>query len=193
MPNVTWITPRTFVDGTKPPASFLNEITTDLSILGAADSARVYNTITQSLSSQGQWGVINFDAEYWNRGGMHSLTSNPSRLTAQRSGLYFVGGSVQFGGAGDDYLSNGSGGAGLAVTIGAGTFIASSFASSQGPSANQLVTVASLWFANAGDYFQLQAMTRSTNIGDQLKILGPDVSSIGPAASPVFWAVCISN
>lgn len=178
----SWITPRTFVDGSVPNASQLNEITTDLAILGSLDAARIFNTTNQTIAAN-TWTTVSFNAEYINRGGMHSMTTNPGRLTAQRAGLFAVGGEVVFGGKGS------TGGAQLLYN--GSIVIASSFSTSPGTNASQHACVATLWYAAAGDFFNLQAHSGSATAADR-QILGPSSSTTGPA-SPSLWAVWLSN
>lgn len=182
MPVTSWITPRTFVDGLVPNASQMNEITTDLSILGTLDAARIYNTTSQTIG-QSSWTTIAFNAEYLNRGGMHSFTVAPNRLTTQRSGLFAVGGEVIFGGVGAT--------AGVQLLLNATTVIGTSLSSSPGASASQHLCVATLWYATAGDFFNLQGFNSSPSSTDRT-IVGPNSSPTGPA-SPALWAVWLSN
>ncbi len=59
------------------------------------ESAYVYRTTSLSIPDDVDTPV-EFDSEEYDETGMHSLVSNPARLTAQSSGLYYVQAHVQF-------------------------------------------------------------------------------------------------
>jgi hypothetical protein len=63
----------------------------------AYDGARVYNSATQSIANT-TTTALTFDSERYDNGGLHSITSNTSRLTAQKAGKYYIWASVQLAG-----------------------------------------------------------------------------------------------
>lgn len=58
-----------------------------------APSARVYNSAAQTITT-GTITPITFDSERFDRWGMHSTSSNTSRLTVPYGGIYYIGGCV---------------------------------------------------------------------------------------------------
>ena len=61
---------------------------------GTPDGARVYNSANQSIADK-TTTALTFDSERYDNGGLHSTTSNTSRLTAQKAGKYYIWANVQ--------------------------------------------------------------------------------------------------
>lgn len=59
------------------------------------DGCRVYHSVDQTLGSSVSTALA-FDSERYDNGGLHSTTSNNSRLTAQKDGTYLITGHVAF-------------------------------------------------------------------------------------------------
>ena len=59
------------------------------------DGCRVYNDANESISN-GNYIALTFNQERYDNGGMHSTSSNTSRITAQKDGVYLITGHVTF-------------------------------------------------------------------------------------------------
>ena len=91
---MTWIDPTTIhnpTTGTIAPASWGDTINDDINYLSRDRPAcKVYHSVDQVPSNVNNWSPIAFDAEYFDNVGMHSTTSNNTRITVPTTGLYFV-------------------------------------------------------------------------------------------------------
>lgn len=82
---------------------------------GRPIACRLTNSVNQSIPS-GTWTTLTWDTEEYDPADIHSLTTNPSRVTVQRAGIYQVsinaGFAASAGGSarGLGLLKNGSGG-----------------------------------------------------------------------------------
>lgn len=54
---------------------------------GTLDMVRAYQTVAQSIPSAA-WTALTFDTNDWDTNGLHSTTTNPTRLTAKVAGKY---------------------------------------------------------------------------------------------------------
>ena len=148
--------PITFVDNTVVTAADLNTIRDALNFLLAPPLAIVnQSSATQNLSS-GVWTAILFDTEVIDRDGMHSTSSNTSRLTCVTPGYYAVEGMVAFhanatGGRGADFAINGTRVFATAVLL--ETNDSATFYSA--------VAVVGTVYLNVGDYLELQGVQYS--------------------------------
>lgn len=61
----------------------------------AVDQAKVFRTTNQSIPNN-TVTAISFDTEGWDTDTMHDTVTNPSRLTAQRQGVYLIVGMCQW-------------------------------------------------------------------------------------------------
>ncbi len=57
---------------------------------GPTDAARVYESGDQPIGGA-PWTVLTFDSERFDTNGLHDPAVNPSRLTAQKDGIYQIG------------------------------------------------------------------------------------------------------
>lgn len=93
-----------------------------------SQGVRVYNSAALVIPNA-TWTTLTFNTETYDLNGMHSTSSNTSRLTAQRAGKYAIFGSLQFAGSavgvlrGMRFMVNGSVAIGLDLRSpnGAGT------------------------------------------------------------------------
>ncbi len=60
---------------------------------GGMPSCRVFNSVQISIPNVTVTGLT-FDSEHWDNGGMHSTSSNTSRLTIPAAGVYWVRGRI---------------------------------------------------------------------------------------------------
>ena len=96
-------TTRTFLAGERVTAANLNAATkTVQDFLLNPPRACAYASATTTTLTSGVFADITFDAEDYDSDGIHSTTTNPSRLTIQTPGSYLVTCGVNFG-------NNGSG------------------------------------------------------------------------------------
>lgn len=134
-------------------------------------NARVYNNAAITLTT-GTAAFLTFNSEHWDEGALHSTGGNTGRLTAPITGLYLVGGAV-------DFASNATGYRQLAVRINGATFIVADERPAVNGAATQ-ITVETVYRFVAGEYAELRALQNS---GGNL-----DVSAAGNF-SPEFWMV----
>jgi hypothetical protein len=113
---------------------------------GTPDGARVYNSAAETIANNTAT-ALTFDSERYDNGGLHSTTSNTSRLTAQKAGKYLITGHVRWGGSSVNDRS-------LWIRCNGLTEIAecTSFPSNADP-AN--MSIATVWHLAAGDYVEL--------------------------------------
>lgn len=154
MPNPAWINPRVFRGGQGTPAvnaSQLNEITTNLAILGNKDSARAYSTVASKLLPVNRWSVLGFNRFRGNNAALMWDQNFSGRLTVQRAGLYLINGVVRWKGS-----AAGVFGTGIAInsTTGYPGIVAATMKYSGATSRQNITT---LWLCAAQDYIQLIA------------------------------------
>lgn len=65
-------------------------------------NARVFNSVAIGITNAVDT-TLTFDSERWDVGGLHSTSSNTSRLTAPIAGLYSIGAHVSFDAAAGGY------------------------------------------------------------------------------------------
>lgn len=70
-----------------------------LTVLGATDAARVTNSVLIQIPNGAATG-LNFDTQRWATTGMHSTTTNSSRVVAVSSGFYDISASVEISSGG---------------------------------------------------------------------------------------------
>lgn len=138
-------------------------------------NARVYNNAAITLTT-GTAAFLTFNSEHWDEGNLHSTGGNTGRLTVPITGLYLVGGAV-------DFASNATGYRQLAIRVtaigGGTTFIVADERPAVNGAATQ-ITVETMYRFVAGEYAELRALQNS---GGNL-----DVSAAGNF-SPEFWMV----
>jgi len=59
------------------------------------DGARVYNSAVLTIPT-GSFTALTFDSERYDNGGLHESVTHPSRLTAQRAGVYMITALAEF-------------------------------------------------------------------------------------------------
>jgi hypothetical protein len=92
----TWTTPRTWVTLETVTAAIMNtHVRDNLDFLYNIDRVSVYKGSNQSVADS-TWDVLTFGSERFDTNGLHSTSSNTSRLTAVVDGAYLVIGQVHF-------------------------------------------------------------------------------------------------
>jgi len=71
---------------------------------GSLTACRVTTTANQTIGNFSDTSIA-FDAEVWDTGSMHSTTTNNTRLTATRAGVYLVVGNIRWASVGADTRS----------------------------------------------------------------------------------------
>ena len=142
-------------------------------------SCRLYistNPTTQSLTS-GALTAIQFDAEHEDVGGLHSTSSNNTRITFPVAGRYLIGGNVA-------YTNNGTGERNAIIRLNGTTTLATSTLAPVSASLFIRVHGSIQYLAAANDYVELCAYQDS---GGALTMRG------GDASQTIFWAVLIAG
>jgi hypothetical protein len=62
---------------------------------GTPDGARVYNNADESIANLTET-ALTFNTERYDNGGLHEGVTNPSRLTAQKAGVYVISVSIRW-------------------------------------------------------------------------------------------------
>lgn len=131
--------------------------------------ARVFNSAAIATTTA-VVKVVTFDSERFDNGGLHSTSSNTSRLTAPITGLYEIGACVEF-------ASNATGYREVYFTLNGATAIAVDVR----PAVNGQATVLPLstqYRLVAGDYVEVNALQTS---GGNLNV------NAAANYSPEFW------
>lgn len=136
----------------------------------AKPSVRVSNNANITLTS-GVSTALTFNTERFDRWGMHSTSSNTSRITATVAGMYHVGGCARF-------AANSTGSRSLLIRLN-GTSIIAFHREQSLASGVTVVAISTLIDLDVGDYVELEATQDS---GGNL-----DVDSTS-SYSPTFWA-----
>lgn len=115
-------------------------------------SARVYGTGNQT-------GVLSFTLERWDTDNIHSTTTNPSRLTAQTSGLYLIFGNVRWVSSSNTNYTDRK----LSVRLNGSANIA--YHSGYLGTSSNLATIAvtTVYYLSAGDYVELVGLSSNSN------------------------------
>lgn len=113
------------------------------------DGCRVYNSANVSLANG--FNTVTFDSERYDDGGLHSTSSNTSRITIARTGKYYISGSAAMAGSalGAQRI--------LRVQLNGVTFIASQEIVTLGGASQPELTVGTVYKLTAGDYVELVA------------------------------------
>lgn len=81
------------------PTSWGDAVNAAVLWLGSSRPAcRVYNSANFTHNSTGNWLAVTFNSERYDTTGLHSVAANTSRITIAETGLYEVGGCVEFAG-----------------------------------------------------------------------------------------------
>lgn len=155
---------RVLTDTTELPAKFKDWVTRWIEVGGARLSvndsigaynqprARVYHSATQSLSTA-TVTTLSFNSERYDTGAMHDTSTNNSRLTVPKPGVYLVGGHVEF-------AANATGQRGLYLYLNGATYLA--YDIHDASAANETaVTVSTVDQFVVGDYVELRAYQSS--------------------------------
>jgi|FLYN01.1.fsa_nt_gi hypothetical protein len=129
--------------------------------------ARVYNSANIPINN-GAVVTVTFNSERWDTDGIHSTSSNTERLTAQRTGKYYIWAGIRFS-------DNGSGFRQLEVRRNGTTPIASEIRVPVVTGFGYDMTIATVYDLNAGDYVTLVAYQNS---GANLNLLA--VGNLSP-------------
>ena len=143
---------------------------------GSPVGARAYNSGGINHTLTAQWVALALDSERFDTDAMHSLTSNPSRLTCRTPGLYTLSGHLTF-------AANATGYRQVCLRLNASTFLAVNATPNLGAAAAVNLSVATLYKLAVGDYVELHGWQNS---GGTLTMLA------SPAYSPELAAVLIS-
>ena len=125
-----------------------------------------------SRASTTNYAQIPFDVEVRDRDDLHGTAGVKPRITVRQAGLYVVGGHVVFD-------KNPTGLRGLAIMQNGVQVARHQHAAGDG----EALTIASVFFAQGGEYFMLAAMQTS----------GGDLDVLQTAESPFFWAFKIAG
>lgn len=98
---MAYAAPRTWTPGEYPTAAQLNQDLRDnVSFLANPPACRVRRTTAQAINNNTET-ALTFDAERYDTDGMHSTSSNTSRITFNTAGLYTVGATLELAAATD--------------------------------------------------------------------------------------------
>lgn len=93
---MAWTTPPNWVNHqTVTEADLDTYLSDNLSALANPDRARAYRSANLSFADS-TWDVIPLGSETFDSNGLHSNSTNSSRITAQVAGPYYVCGAVRF-------------------------------------------------------------------------------------------------
>jgi hypothetical protein len=165
---------RTWTAGEVPLGQYLNSLRDALAYLLSPPQCEVYQAVTQNIGSAAtpaSGNAITFDSEVMDSDGMHSTTTNTTRVVAPLADEYDIVGGVSFAG-------NGTGRRGGQWAIN-GALVANTltFHSSGSTSALSVPMRSTRQFFNAGDYVELWAAQDS---GSTLATgTGPNGSYLG--------------
>lgn len=142
----------------------------------ATVSCRIYDSnATQSIDSSASTAVT-FDSERWDTDGLHSTSSNTSRITFQRSGKYVVGGNVRWD-------NNATGLRSVAIRLNGSTFLAYTQDTVVADS-EEYQQVSCLYDFSVDDYIELVVYQTSGGSLDLLSYAN---------TAPEFWSIRISE
>lgn len=126
-----------------------------------AIACRVYNDAAFTHNSTGNYLAITFNSERSDQYGMHSTSTNTSRITVPIAGWYYVWGCLRFD-------ANATGIRRIAIRFGGSTYIA--LHSNNAPEAVNTaeLSISTIYYFAASDYIELAAFQSS---GGNLDIL----------------------
>lgn len=110
------------------------------------DGCRVYNSADESVGN-GSYTALTFDTERYDNGGLHSLASNTSRLTAQTPGKHLISGHVAWD-------ISATGGRETAIKLNGSTFIAADIRQTMS-AVNAEISISTVYHLAANDYVEL--------------------------------------
>jgi hypothetical protein len=86
---------RTFIAGEVENGTYMNSLSLAVAFLLNPPRTMCYNSAVHTMTS-GTPLMFTWDTEQYDTDGIHSPTTNPSRLTPQTAGLYHVEGQIDF-------------------------------------------------------------------------------------------------
>ena len=108
--------------------------------------------LTGQALAASTWTAITLDGESYDTDGMHSTSVNPTRITIQTPGNYFIYGDVNFGTIPSGYQAN------VQIRVNGGTFETDTDTEPTAASgSNQMTSDLTSRVLNAGDYVELWA------------------------------------
>lgn len=122
---------------------------------------RVYNNANISIATSGVSQALTFNSERYDNFGIHSTSSNTSRLTAPRSGIYNIFGHVEF-------ASNATGQRYIVIYANGTTNIAVEGKTAMAGGLSTFCSVSTMYSLAAGEYVELLANQTS---GGALNVL----------------------
>lgn len=117
--------------------------------LSLSQGVRVFNSANLTIDT-GSWTTLTFDSESYDLNGMHSTSSNTSRLTAQRAGVYSIFGSIRFATSSSGTLR------GVRIVVNGSVIIALDLRPPNGAASTVNITIASCYKLAVNDYVELQ-------------------------------------
>ena len=119
-----------------------------------AMACRVYNSGNFTHNSTGNDLAITFDSERWDAYGMHSTTSNQSRITVTIGGWYLMTGCAVFDNDATGYRR-------LGIRLGGATILVSKRVTTPSAASTEHIAVATLYYLAATNYVELIAYQSS--------------------------------
>lgn len=116
-------------------------------ITGSPPTCRVYNSASQNHTTSGAWQALTLDSNRFDPTGMHSTSTQTSRITIASPGVYLLTGCINF-------ASNATGVRGISMRMNGTTFIVSDFRAALSGSGPDLA-VATIYKFAANDYVEL--------------------------------------
>ncbi len=116
-------------------------------LIGFVPQCRVYNSVALTVAT-GTNVALTFDSERADNDNLHSTTSNTSRLTAARAGLYLITGSVE-------WAANATGIRMAAIRLNGTTLLATTQTPPCTGGVDTAQVVSTLYQLAAGDYVEL--------------------------------------
>lgn len=134
-------------------------------------AARVYNSGNISIPNA-TWTALTFDSEAFDPRGLHSTSTNTSRVTISQAGLYMIGGMAVFD-------ANSAGFRGLRLRLNGSTTFGTTYINPRAGDYEVDMEIVSLYALAANAYVELLAFQNS---GGALNVLGGTYS-------PMLWVV----
>lgn len=135
-------------------------------------SARVYNSANLSTADS-TLTALTFNSERFDNGDLHSTVANTGRLTVPITGLYLIGGNVE-------WAAHATGLRELNIRLNGTTYIETDSRLSAGAFRSTFQAVSTLYRLAATDYVELVGQQAS---GGALNVLA------SASYSPEFWAI----
>jgi hypothetical protein len=137
------------------------------------EACRVYNSSSISLAQDAEV-ILTFNSTRYDTAGMHSTSSNTSRLTCVKAGKYQIGASVQISNSDADAMW-----VWAAIRLNGTTYIAEFANSSAG--FNGRVNPNTQYQLAVGDYVEVKVRQNNTDADTE-------IAAVVGNSSPEFWA-----